>query len=506
MNKFYDIKPEKAISLIRKWGNIKIDSKTLRESLTYDNLSFWDIIEYNFISLIFEHHYKPKSHIEPYLRRYLNNIKQYQRKLIAKRHKFGSNKNKILIFPPIETTIPLITPVIKELQKNPKNDILVLRLGTLRERMKKELKKQQIKNTPLEAYLTRDIIKRSKKIEKKINGVWKQIKNNKKFQNSIKYNGICVWDLVKDSFSYYFSTRKRISEVIIYTEIMGNILDIEKPDIVVTVDECSELAKPTAILAKSKNIPSIGIQHSIFERYQYMSGPLPQTKLILWGQFAKKIYNERGVPINKMIVTGTPTFDKLKNKNKFTKNRKKICKDLGLNENKGIITFMSQPLATSKIESLARIVFKAMNSFPNKQLVIKLHPAEYTEKMYGGLKKEFNLKNVIVTKKPILYDLLASSDLMVMGVSTTGLEAMILGCPVISMDLTNKSNPYLESGGAIGVHNSNELKKAINKILKDSKARKILKNNGKKYVKKHIGKIDGNASKRIVKIIEKSIS
>ena len=96
-----------------------------------------------------------------------------------------------------------------------------------------------------------------------------------------------------------------------------------------------------------------------------------------------------------------------------------------------------------------------------------------------------------------LHKIISASDIVIISQTTVGLEAMILGKPVISLDYMNKFDLYTRPGAAIGAQSQEEISKAIDHILNDENARKELKANQEKFLSDYLFKLDGNSSKRV---------
>jgi UDP-N-acetylglucosamine:LPS N-acetylglucosamine transferase len=386
-----------AILLVREWGNLRVNKKNLKEFLTYEDLPFWDLIESNFAIRLFEsskklHNvklmkkiiqtekpdkivtgdktipgraaicvaktfgievekivtgivenlkYYCDTQLQNYFFRYANRLKELERLFFTEKIRkwFKGNKKKILIIPSIGTHTSVVAPVIRELEKNGNYELLTLRIGSLRERMKKSLGRAGIENVPVEAFVTKKVKKRANDIIKFLKGRWKILKTSEKFKNSLKYLGIPVWDLVKEDFEFYFSTRARVIEIVKYVETIREILDKERPDIIVSLDELSELGKPMALLARKRKIPLLIIQHGLFGKGSFIFGPSLATKKCVWGPYTKKLLLKRWFTKEQLVVTGCPKFDALTRKKFMSKER--LCKELGLDPEKEIVLFAS---------------------------------------------------------------------------------------------------------------------------------------------------------------------
>lgn len=556
-----------AILTLRKWGKIKVNKKTLKEILTYKGIHFWDMIELSFADWISSRIEKlqyiklvkkisEKKNIEKiianelndfgkaaylvakakkihfisiarglsqkirwYYKRYLWHyfvrcgikLKELQQVVLSKmKINFKTKqekKNKILLIVFIETMIPVIYPIIKELEKNKDNQLIVLRLTSPTERMKKSLDKKGIKSEPVERYMTETAKKRAKNIIKILMKGWKYLKLNKKFRKSITYLGIPVWDLVKYDFEYYFETRKRIEEIVKYIECLREAIKIEKPKILITLDDYSELGKPTMLLGKINKVPTLCIQHGLFGKGVFVFGPSYSDKIAIWGPKVKKILGKRWFNPKKMVLTGSPGFDDLADKNSLQKSKEEIYKILNLNPSKKFFIYATQPLGKDKKlkRITAEMVFNAMKQFTNKYLVVKIHPREYDLSFYQNIAKKTGIHNIIIVKDVNLHKLIANCELLITPFSTVGIEALILNKPLITVNLTRRIDPgSFEESGTINVKSTNELVSAIRYILNPKNREKISKK-VRRYIYNYTYITNGKATERIIKLIYEMI-
>ena len=203
-----------------------------------------------------------------------------------------------------------------------------------------------------------------------------------------------------------------------------------------------------------------------------------------------------------MIITGNPAWDYLKGK-KW--DREKLYNQLGLPQDKKIILLAATNMPDER-DRLAHATIKAMAQLPQYRLILKLHPEEELG-YYKQLLKEYNVKATIVMELSLLHPLISISEVVITAYSTVGLESLLLGKPVIDVNLTNRPyyQDYVAEGVALGIRKEEELVKAIQSLAEDTQVRKLLGKNRKKYLYEHAYKQDGRAGERVVKLIEKMI-
>lgn len=237
------------------------------------------------------------------------------------------------------------------------------------------------------------------------------------------------------------------------------------------------------------------------------------AKVAAWGEFSKNLFIKERVEPNRIVITGNPMFDNLV---KGKLNRKKIYKELKIDESKKIVAYAPTGLVKlgywtkEEMKNLLENMYKA-TALPDVQLVIKPHPVDPLEHYMRCLSKD-KLEKVIITKDVDLYELINACELLITDASVAGLDAVALGKPVLIVNLSGK--PWLtehypqmliKEGVASEVRKKEDFRQAVKKLLYDSKTRKKLARNRAKFVKKHFYKLDGGASKRVADLIEQMI-
>ncbi len=208
--------------------------------------------------------------------------------------------------------------------------------------------------------------------------------------------------------------------------------------------------------AADLRIPSFAILYQ-WLNYKKRFPNLP-TKIFVMDKFAKEEIIKEGFDKNKIIITGQPFFEiLLKKKNqKFRLN--KLRSSLNLSSKDFLITYASEPISQDypksywgyTEQSILREIYETIKkitplSTKKISLVIKLHPRETLnnyKKIINYLKK--NSINIIVDKDHRPLDLILASNLICGMSSMFLIEAVILGKPIISVQIGLKGkNPFV---------------------------------------------------------------
>jgi hypothetical protein len=137
-----------------------------------------------------------------------------------------------------------------------------------------------------------------------------------------------------------------------------------------------------------------------------------------------------------------------------------------------VITWASQPEPADPElpRRIEKTLFAALAEHPDWRLVLRPHPSDqFTLPMAGP-------QLVISTRADHLHTLLAASDCVVTMTSTVGLEAALLGRPLVTWDRSQNtaSCPYSRMGMSLGVTELSGLAPTIARALAGGAPRPLL--------------------------------
>jgi len=445
-----------------------------------------DFLTYKGISLIDRSEYEltMSSQSKLILSPAVNLIKQFKLLLRHKLSKNKTHKKDVLFLVYTHSHVNTLSPVIRKM----KNNFLVVKRDGFTDNVARKLKQNNITYNDIEGYLAKESSRNIRKARKSLKNKYKELLKTGEFD--------------KQNLSYLFLLY--FPEMIRYIEILNNMLSIERPKLLVVMNEITTLGNLAVHIAKQKGIKTLCIQHGAIGVGPDGAGsfvPVSVDKVAVWGDSSRKTLINKGTQKEKIVVTGAPQFDNLKRLN--TEITESLAKDLCLDMSKKYILFTTQNFPY--MEETVRSVCKAVKSILGLQLVIKTHPAEYLTKHYKKIIKESGVKGILT--KRYLHPLIKGCSIIITVSSTTGLEALIMRKPLITINLSGKHDlmPYAEKGAAIGVYKPEDIKPAIKSVLEDKDVRKKLAKNAKLFIYDQCYKIDGKASERIVDLIKEII-
>jgi len=365
----------------------------------------------------------------------------------------------------------------------------------------------------IETYINKTIEKKISSEDKLFKKKWKLIEPL--LNKALIYRNIELMPFLEQKFLEMF--RRKFTDAVKYIEIAKEAVRIEKPNVLVIVDECGLYGKAAIFAGKQAKIPTIAIQHGLIgessieflHTAEELSGDpslspnsIPD-KTFVSGKNYNDILIRFGYPKGSAVTTGQPKYDILANAEKIF-DKKKIRDMFGLKPEDKLLVFASQPWSNEINEVLLRSLFRSVKKIPEARLVIKLHPNEYNSSLHEKIAKEIGI-DVSIIKDINIFELLYACDALITISSGAALDAMILNKPVIIANLMGRLDdvPYVDRGTAFGVYKDSDMLPTIRKALFDKKNVEKMDGPRRKFIFEHAYNIDGEASKRIAELIRK---
>jgi UDP-N-acetylglucosamine 2-epimerase len=285
-----------------------------------------------------------------------------------------------------------------------------------------------------------------------------------------------------------------------------NLIRLERPSIIIVMTDSTPPCRVAVLVGKLARMPSLLLLHSGMVGRNYECPNFIVDKIAVTGEFARRTLIACGVEEDKIVVTGRPSYDELVKALKHF-NRDDICRRLGLDPNKKIIVYTTENLPPRENERTTRVICRTVKEFSGVEFIIKVHPSELDLSVYKNVTAELGLK-ALITRQASIYEVLYVCDVVITGFSATALDAMVLHRPVITVNLTALEDPlpFAESGAAIGVYEQKDLGSALEKGLYDETSRESMEKERAKFVYQQVYMLDGEATTRVVQLIQQMVS
>ncbi|MDD9303640.1 MAG: glycosyltransferase [Desulfobacter sp.] len=244
--------------------------------------------------------------------------------------------------------------------------------------------------------------------------------------------------------SYLYSTPPvTVTDKTIYSTAMEyvgfkNAIKKNKPDLCLALHELNRWGKMFAFWAKKFNVPILTFQEGLYYGMDYAyTGHLQHSTFnLVWGNRIKRKLADYEAPANRIIEVGnTHLAGEIKRQAEHGI-RKKKSKEYQCENKLAILLLFS-----GEIPEITQLhpLFKAVAESKESRLFIKFHPAAKYEQVAHWISlipKPYQSVITTFSGDDPLYDLLSMSDVVLLAqASTTGLEALFFGKPLVLLDI-----------------------------------------------------------------------
>ncbi|MFX0082891.1 MAG: hypothetical protein ACFE94_14160, partial [Candidatus Hodarchaeota archaeon] len=321
----------------------------------------------------------------------------------------------------------------------------------------------------------------------------KLIYHYKKYlSRNMKYDSLRLGEILK----IYYS-RNLFIELIKGFNVWNNLKKFTKkmsPNIVIITNDFLTIPRLISIYFKSNSIPTLHIPHAAVPIIDEMITENSVEYFALGSEFEREYYMGKGVLEEKIEITGIPRYEY------FHKNQFQILDEVidifdgrkyNFSKHDFTILLTTNPIDDRSNEKIITATIESLNKLNLiKNLIIKLHPRE-DGKIHKRILKRFNLDTIIVKDYKIL-NLIKSCDLLLSQKSTTILEAMLVGTPIIVLDFINKEFNetskylFLNKKFVLSVKEQPKLTQKIKDLIINNELRENYRQNLIKNAKKFI--------------------
>lgn len=380
---------------------------------------------------------------------------------------------KILFITYGGTHVNLIIPIIKKIIDKNEYNYNVLALTSAIPR----LKEFNYKFNTLGKYLP--YLNDSDKINI-VGSKWKHLHNKEAgFEESetIAYMGCSMYDLIskygEEQATFLFNKYGR--KIFCPTNIMKQILDIEKPDLVITTVPY-RMEQAAVIEARKVGIKTLFIHY--FYYLDQEEGFLSDCYCVM-NNNVKEDLIIKGLSEHKIFVTGLPSFDNLLDVDKLDKQL--ICNKFDIDYKKPIIVYIVDRSNLMDRENFGEFLIAA-RKLKQYQFVIKMHP---NEENIDYFKSQINYQdfNIKILHRVDNKALIKVGDLFVVNTSFMGVEAAFCNKGLIQLNIRDTwrrirgdAYSYSKIGIALEVKHKGELSVRIKELIEDEEIKKKLYN------------------------------
>ncbi len=225
-----------------------------------------------------------------------------------------------------------------------------------------------------------------------------------------------------------------------------NLIKKEKPDICFALHELNRWGKMFSFWSKKLNIPVITFQEGLYYglNFGYTGHVQNSTLNFVWGERIKNKLADFEAPRDKIIPVGNTH---LSNELVFQQTnaiREKKRVQYHCNNSFVLLLLFSGEVPPAKV---LYPLFKQISNTPDKLMFVKFHPItkhDIMKEWVSSIPDEYKPQIKAFHEDENTYDLMSLSDICVLvQPSTTGLEALAFGKPLIHLDIKMRQElPY----------------------------------------------------------------
>ena len=243
------------------------------------------------------------------------------------------------------------------------------------------------------------------------------------------------------------------------------------------------LSRALIFVSRSRGIPSIWLEHGIIGAvYSIDWFPVLANKHAVYGKYEMDWYMKRGVSKEMIEITGNPLFDHIFTKKHMPK--EEFNKRLGLESNLQKVLFaLHSDISLDKWKVLAERLMQSQLV----DIILKVHPpgSENERTLYRELSVNYPAIKFIDYWDYQINDVLSNVDVVVIDLSTVGLQAMLFNKPVVCLIDQDKYGYNYEYYNAINDFVSSDPLKAaqiIIELLKNKNIQTLNKEKREKFL------------------------
>lgn len=337
---------------------------------------------------------------------------------------------------------------------------------------------------------------------------WKQAQNANKILQKAEFRGNSLTQILSVALENIVTRggKKAVNLIDGSYTLYGRM----RPDIVlVRANFSTQIHFPIlCYVARALGIPSLEVQHGlIYLGTRSGNAQSAVQNIATYGPLTSNGYKKLGYTDDTLFKVGSPRFDvykKMRDKNVLARASSKPFTFACV-----VPAILPHSWSDSyEVEEYLSTVASAVAQIPNALVILKLRPGTDNEEFYRTtIARAFvSVPHKIAQYEPFV-DVCAEADAIVVIYSTTVLEALISGKPVIYNGtleyhgvLGKELSEYAAAGALIMANNRKELIQSLESLAREPELHKSLVGKADAFMKQNYS-FDGNASQKLADTI-----
>ena len=311
--------------------------------------------------------------------------------------------------------------------------------------------------------------------------------------------------------------------VLLMTDLVRNAAAQTDLRMIVVSEDVMRDTRTVVETATRLGIPSLQVVHGVPCGAPTTHLAHTATYVAAYSEHVKQIYASFGIDPARIFVTGNPGWDRFSRPPRSRMNNE-VRTYMGLEPDRPVVTYAMTNSTSWSTETLthpqhhiqnAEAVVDAFGDLarrhPNWQFMLRPRPGDVSAPVQRLMKRAeaAGIKRLVNDQLPV-YESLVITDVMVCTQSNIGLEALLLGKPVVNVDIAEFSGNLYEEGlgplftaddAVLHVREIEALAPAIEHAVSDDATRTRLRAARETTVAKYNHSHDGKATERVVRLI-----
>lgn len=339
---------------------------------------------------------------------------------------------------------------------------------------------------------------------------WRMLRRLAAVREAFSHRGVSFADLAEPDLAG--TLLLQLPWAVLAYEQTRAVLRRVKPAVLCLYAESSGWGRAALAACAAEGVRSVAVQHGILysKYFSYRHAPdegdCPRPdRTAVFGEAARRFLIERGgYAPEALVLTGSPKFDELLER-AATWDRAALRARLGASEDESLLVVASRfrPIRETHHAIGAALpgLAAAVDAMEGVRCVIKPHPAERQEPYERALAGAGAARTRVLPPSADLLELMHAADMLVTVESLSAVEALVLGRPVVVLEMPNHLRDLVDSGVAVGVPKGRDPGPALWSVLRDPDTREQLERCRERYVSELAMGIDGHATERILALI-----
>jgi hypothetical protein len=361
-------------------------------------------------------------------------------------------------------------------------------------------------------YVDATVVRETRRAEASLRRLWGDLAGRPAAREAFGHRGVPFGDLADADLAA--TVLLQLPWAVRSYEEMAAALRAVRPSVACLYAESSGWGRAALAACRAAGVPTIAVQHGILypKYYSYRHDPdeasCPRPdRTAVFGEDARRLLVSRGgYRPESLVVTGSPKFDALLEAATGW-DRAALRARLGVGPGESLVAVASRFRGIRETHQAIGTAFPslvtALESLGVRTLV-KPHPAERADGYEAVLREVRAQRTSVLPSSVDLLPLLHAADVLVTVESLSAVEALVLGRPVVILNMPTNLRALVESGAALGVAAGADPTEALRRALFDPATRASLAAARTAYLSDVAHGVDGEATLRILTLLKQA--